>query len=131
MEPVQDRQIVDASIGENTSKAGTTIGKCSQRGVFSSSDGVEVMTNQHFDIRFGSDDGAENLAAASLCFDVAHPYLQMTLSVLATSDEGGIQGDRDRRRPRFRLDRGTITKCRAVIAHPPRRGVRPEGDFAA
>src|ERR1019366_2856193 len=60
MEPVQDRQIVDASIGENTSKAGTTIGKCSQRGVFSSSDGVEVMTNQHFDIRFGSDDGAEN-----------------------------------------------------------------------
>src|ERR1035437_3818916 len=94
MEPVQDRQIVEASIGENTSKAGTTIGKCSQRGVFSSSDGVEVMTNQHFDIHFGSDDGAENLAAASLCFDVAHPYLQVTLSVLATSDEGGIQGDR-------------------------------------
>ena len=37
----------------------------------------------------------------------------MNFYVLATPDKGGIQGDRGRRRPRFRLDRGTITKRRA------------------
>src|SRR5258708_8822742 len=113
MEPVQDRRIVDAGIGENTSKAWTTVGKGGQRGVLRSADGVEVPADQHRDVRFGSGDGAENLAPASVRFNVANSYLQMTFSVLATSNEGGIQGDRDRRRPRFRLDRGTITKCRA------------------
>src|ERR1019366_5156502 len=113
MEPVQDRRIIDARIGENTSKAWTTVGKGGQRSVLRSADGVEVPADQHCDGSFGSGDGAENLAPTSLRFNIANSYLQMTLSVLATSDEGGIQGDRDRRRPRFRLDRGTITKCRA------------------
>ena len=51
---------------------------------------------------------------------VADPYLQMTFSVLATSDEGGVQGDRDRRR-RFRRIRGMIPKrragCQCAAAH--------------
>jgi hypothetical protein len=55
----------------------------------------------------------KNLTASGFRFDVAHPYLQVTFSVLATPDKGGIQGDRDRRCPRFRLDRGTIAKGRA------------------
>ena len=97
MGPVQDRRIVDAEIGENTSKAWTTVGKAGQRGVVRSADGIEVPADQHRDVRFGSGDGAENLAPASLRFDVANSYLQVTFSVLATSDEGGIQGDRSRR----------------------------------
>jgi hypothetical protein len=40
-------------------------------------------------------------------------HLQVTFSVLATSNEGGIQSDRDRRRRRFRPDCGTIPKCGA------------------
>jgi hypothetical protein len=55
----------------------------------------------------------KNLAAASFRFDVTQPYLQVTFSVLTASDECGVQGDRDRRRPRFRLDRGAIAKGRA------------------
>src|SRR5882757_2866052 len=113
MEPVQDRRIVDAGIDENTSKAWTTVGKGGQRGVLRSANGVEVPADQHRGVRFGSGDGAENLARASLRFNIANSYLQMTFSVLATSNEGGIQSDRDCRRLRFRLDRGTITKCRA------------------
>src|ERR1700686_4472803 len=110
MEPVQDGLIVDAGICENTSKARTTVGKGGQGSVLRSAGHVEVPADQHRDVRFGSGDGAENLAAAGLRFDVTHPYLQVTFSVLATSDEGGIQGDRDRRGRglRFRLDRGTI-----------------------
>src|ERR1700682_3788450 len=113
LKPIENRRFSDAGIGENAPKAWTTVGKAGQRGVLRSADGVKVPADQHRDVRFGSGDGAENLAPASLRFDVAHPYLQVTFSILATSDEGGIQGDRDRRRPRFRLDRGTITKCRA------------------
>src|ERR1700709_1448563 len=108
MEPVQDWRIVHAGIDENTSKARTAIGEGGQSCVLRSTDSVEVPADQHRDVRFGSGDGAENLAAAGLRFNVTHPYLQVTFSVLATPDEGGIQGDRDRRGACFRLDRGTI-----------------------
>jgi hypothetical protein len=73
--------------------------------------GVEVPADQHFDVRVGSGDGAKNLAAASLRFAIANPHLQVTFGVTATPDEGGIQGDRNRRCRCFRPDRGTIPKC--------------------
>jgi len=118
---VEDRQFGDAGIGQNASKARTPIGEGRQRGAFRSADGVEVPADQHFDVRAGSGDGAENLAATRLRFHIANAYLQVTFSVLATPDEGGIQGDRDRRRRRFRPDRGTILKRHAgsqgVAAH--------------
>jgi hypothetical protein len=44
-----------------------------------SADGVEVSTDQHFDARFGSCDGAENLAATRFRFDIADPHIQVTL----------------------------------------------------
>jgi hypothetical protein len=46
---------------------------------------------------------------------VANPHLQITLPVLTTPDEGGIQGLRDRQRRCFRPDRGTI---RESFANP-------------
>jgi hypothetical protein len=113
VEPVEDRQFGDAGTGQNASKARTPIGEGRQRGAIRSADGVEVPADQHFDVRVGSGDGAENLAATRLRFHIANPYLQVTFSVLATPDEGGIQSDRDRRRRRFRPDRSTIPKCSA------------------
>jgi len=110
---VENRQLGDTGIGQNTSKARTPIGEGRQRGAFRSADSVEAPADQHLDVRVGSGDGAENLPATRLRFDIANPYLQVTFSVLATSNEGGIQSDRDRRRRRFRPDRGTIPKCSA------------------
>ena len=80
-----------------------------------SADGVEVLPDQPFDVRLGFRDGAENLTATGFRFDIANPHLEVTLSVLAAPDEGGIQGDRDRRRRRFRPDRGTIGERRASL----------------
>jgi hypothetical protein len=110
IEPVQNRQFHDAGIGKNTSKARTPIGEGRQHGAFGSADGVEAPADQHFHVRVGSGEHTENLAATRLRFNVANPHLKMALSVLATPDERGIQGDRDRRRRRVRLDRGTIPK---------------------
>jgi hypothetical protein len=110
---VENWQLGNTSIGQNTSKARTPIGEGCQRGAFRSADRVEVPADQHLDARVGSGSGAENLPAVCLRFDIANPYPQETFSVLATSDEGGIQSDRDRRRRRFLPDRGTIPKCSA------------------
>ena len=57
-------------------------------------------------------------------FDIANPNLQVTFAVLATPDEGGVQGDRDRRCCGFRPDRGTIAKGRAGF-----QGVTTHGLF--
>ena len=102
VKPVEDRRFGDAGIGQNASKARTPIGEGRQFGAFRSADSVEGPADQHFDVRVRSGDGAENLAATRLRFDIANPYLQVTFCVLATPDEGGIQSDRDRRRRRFR-----------------------------
>jgi hypothetical protein len=76
---------------QNASKARTPIGEGRQFGAFRSADSVEGPADQHFDVRVRSGDGAENLAATRLRFDIANPYLQVTFCVLATPDEGGIQ----------------------------------------
>ena len=113
MKPVEHRQLGDAGIGENASKATTPVGEGGQYGAFGSADGVEVSADQHFDVRVGSCDGAENLAATRSRFDIADPHLEVTFCVFATPDEAGIQGDVDRRRHRFPPVRGTIQKRRA------------------
>jgi transposase len=51
-----------------------------------------------------------------------HSHLQVTLSVLATTNEGAVQSDRDRRRRHFRPDRGTITQRRASSQGMPTHG---------
>ena len=79
-----------------------------QFGAFRSADGVETPADQYLDIRIGFRDGTENLSCNGFRSDVVNPDLQVTLPVLTAPDEGGIQGDRDRRRRCFRPDRGTI-----------------------
>src|SRR5277367_240350 len=113
MKPVKDRQLADAGIGENAPKPGTTVGAGCQRRVLGPAGGVEGPADQHRDVRIRSGDGAENLATASLSFDVADPYLQMPLPILTAPDEGRVQGHHDRRRRHVRLGRGTIPKCLA------------------
>ena len=101
VKPVEHRQPGDVGISENASKARAPVGEGGQYGAFGSADGVEVPADQHFDVRVGSCDGAENLAATRFRFDVADPHFQVTFCVFATPDEGGIQSDLDRRRHRF------------------------------
>ena len=119
MKPVQERQFGGAGIFENASKPRTTIGEGRQFGAFRSADSVEVPADQHLDVGVGSGNGSENLGATRFRFDVANPYFEVTFSVLATSDEGGIQGDRDPRRRRFRarlrvIDSIRVSRCRIV-----------------
>ena len=64
MEPVEHRRFRKAGIGQNASKASTTIGEGCQCGVFRSADGLKVSADRHFDVRVGSGDSAKNLAAA-------------------------------------------------------------------
>ena len=79
-----------------------------QFGAFRSADGVKALADQYLDVRIGFRDRTENLSCTGFRFDVANPHLQVTLLILTTPDEGGIQGDRDRGRRWFRPDRGTI-----------------------
>ena len=82
MKPVEDRRPGDAGIGENASQPRATIGEGGQHRILGSPGGVEVPADQHFDVRVGSGDGSENLAATRLRFDIADLHLQMPLPVL-------------------------------------------------
>jgi hypothetical protein len=115
MEPVQNRRLQDASIGENTSESRTTIGEGRQRGVAGAANRIEVVSDQPFDVCPGLRDAAENLTAASFRCDIVNPHLKSTFSVLAAPYEGGIHADRDRRRRCRRPDRGTVSKRRASL----------------
>ena len=104
--------VQDTSIGENTPESRTTIGEGRQRGV---ANRIEVLSDQPFDVCRGLRDAAENLTAAGVRFDIANRHLKPTFSVLAAPYEGGIHGDRDRRRRCRRPDRDTVSKRRASI----------------
>ena len=108
MKPVENWRFGDSSIVENASKSKTSIGEGRQFGAFQSADGVEAPADQYLDVRIGFRDRTENLPCTGFRFDIANPHLQVTFSVLTAPDEGGIQGDGDRRRRCFRPDRGTI-----------------------
>jgi hypothetical protein len=64
------------------------------------------------------------MPATSLRFDIADPHLQMPLPVLTAADEGRVQGHHDRRRRRFRLDRGTLSKSRTGFQGLAAEGLR-------
>jgi hypothetical protein len=61
VEPVENRQLGDAGISENAPQSGTPVGEGSQHRVFGSSDGVEALADQDFDICIGFGNGTENL----------------------------------------------------------------------
>jgi hypothetical protein len=64
MKPVEKRWSGNAGIGENAPKPGATVGEGGQRRALGAAAGVEVAADQPRDIRVGSGDSAENLAAA-------------------------------------------------------------------
>ena len=115
MEPVKNWRFQNASIGENAPEFRTTIVEGRQRGATGAANRIEVLPYQLFDVCPGLRDAAENLTAPRFRFDIANPRLKPTFSVLAAPDEGGIHGDRDRRRRCRRPDRGMVGQRRASL----------------
>src|ERR1700722_4052863 len=81
VEPVENRRFQDASTGENTPESRTTIGEGSQHRVLVSTNRIEVLSDQPFEVCAGLRDGTENLPAAGFRFDIANPHLELTCSV--------------------------------------------------
>ena len=115
VEPVRDRRLRDAGIGQNRSQAGTTVGERGHLGVGGSADRLEASPDQHRNVGVGPCDGAEDLPPSVGCLDVADANLQMPFAVVAAADEGRVQGDGDRRRRGRRLDRGGVAKLLADL----------------
>jgi len=109
---IQDWQVRGPGIGENAPQAGAPVGERRQHRILGSPDGIKAALDLRLDVGIGFGDGAENLPSARLRFDIANLHLQMPLAVLATADEGRIQGHRDRRSRRIRPHRGLIPKVR-------------------
>jgi len=107
--PAKDFHLQSSAHARHTSPR-ATIGEGDHRRVLGAPNGVEFAADQRFDSRIGFRDGAENLPATSLRFDIADLHLKMPLRILTAADEGRVQGDHDRRRRRSRLDRGTLNK---------------------
>jgi hypothetical protein len=98
LEPVEKRQRADASIGETAPQSAAPVGAGGQHRILGSSDGVEALADQDFDVRIGVGDGAANRSPTGLGFDIADPHLQMPLAVLIAADEPRVQGHRTGRR---------------------------------
>src|SRR5271168_4293349 len=61
MEPVENRQLGDAGISENAPQSGAPVGEGGQHRVLGSSDGVEALADQDFDVRIGFGNGTKSL----------------------------------------------------------------------
>src|SRR5271165_5133681 len=90
VEPVRNRRLRDAGLGQYRSKAGTTLAERSQRGGGGSADRLKTAPDQHRDIRTGFRDSAEDLPTAFGRLDVADANLQMPFPVVAATDEGRV-----------------------------------------
>jgi hypothetical protein len=101
VKPVENRQFADASISENAPQRGAPIGESGQLRVLCSSDGVEALADQDFDVCIGFGNGTENLPPTSLRFDIADPHLQMPLAVLTAADKRRVQGHSNGRHRHF------------------------------
>ena len=110
VEPVDNWRIRDPGIGQNRSQTGAAVGERGQLGVVGSAHRLKVSPDQHRDVGIGPRDGAEDLSASVSRLDVADANFQMPFAVVAATDEGRVQADRDRRRGGRRLDRGGVTK---------------------
>src|SRR5882757_2719283 len=73
VKPIKNRRFQDARAGENAAESGTTIGESRQHSVLDSTNRIEVLPDQPFDVCLGFRDAAENLTTTSLCFDIANP----------------------------------------------------------
>jgi hypothetical protein len=87
MEPIQDRQPIDASIEKNAPQPGTAVSEGGQRRTLGPSNRVEAAADQRRGIRVGLGDSAEDLPLSGRRLDIADPDLQMPLATLAAPDE--------------------------------------------
>ena len=114
MEPVQDRRVRDAGLGQDGPHAGAAVGERGQLGVAGATHGVEGAPDQRHDVGAGVREGAEQLPAAPGRLGVADPHLQVPFALVAAPDERCIQAEGDRGRcgriHGVRLDRGGITQ---------------------
>src|SRR5208337_4017053 len=124
VEPVRNRRLRDTGLGQDRSKAGTTVGERGQRGGGGSADRLKTSPDQHRDIRAGFRDSAEDLPPAVGCLNVADADLQMPFAVVAATDESRVYRDRDARRRGRRLDRGGVAKSLADLERMAAQGLR-------
>ena len=103
----------DTGLGQDRAQARTTVGERGHRGVGGPADCLEASPDQHRHVGIGPCDRTRRPAAARRRLDVADANLQMPFAVMTATDEGRIQGDRDRRRRGRRLDRGGVAKLLA------------------
>src|SRR5689334_21394601 len=71
VEPVEERRLGDAGLGEDGAQSRTAIGEGGQRGVWGVADLLEAAPDQRLDPGVGPGDGGEHLAGASSGLDVA------------------------------------------------------------
>jgi len=110
VKPVEHRPRGDAGIGQTAPEPRTAVGEGGQCRALTPADSVEVAADQLGNGGAGSSDGAEDLTATGLRFNIADPHLQMPLALCATANERRIQGHHDRRGCCFRTGRGALTK---------------------
>ena len=74
-EPVEDRWVRHARVGQDEAQAGAAVGERGQLGVTGAAHGVEGAPDQRHDVGAGVCDGAEHLSAASGRLGVADAHL--------------------------------------------------------
>src|SRR6476661_10201657 len=104
MEPVENRESLDASVEEDAPQPGAAVGERGQYRILGASYTIEAATDQGREVRAGLRHGAEHLPSSCRRLDVADPDLQVPLARLATPDEGRIQSHRDHLGRGGRLD---------------------------
>src|SRR3954469_18366124 len=124
MEPVENRESLDASVEEDAPQPGAAVGERGQYRLLGASDSIEVAADQGREIRVGLRHGAEHPPASRRRLDVADPDLQVPLARLATPDEGRIPGRPDRlgwsRRPDRHWHRQFLDDLEGRVSTPHR-----------
>ena len=95
MKPVQYGRLRKTRVGQDRSKAGTTIGERGQISAVNSAHRIKVSADQQRDVGVALRDSAKYLAAAAGHLDIADTNLQMALAIVTAPDEGRVQTDAD------------------------------------
>jgi hypothetical protein len=95
VEPVGNRLLRDAGVGENRLQACTAVGERGHRGTGGSTDCVKAPADQGRDVRFRSRDSTEHLPPTFPCLDIADANLEMPFAIVVAANEGRVRGDGD------------------------------------
>jgi hypothetical protein len=88
MKPVQNRRLRYSRVGQNSAQTRTTVGKSGHLGGVDPAHGFKGSLDQRGDVGLGPGDGAKDLAATGLRFDVADANFQVAFAVVAAAYEG-------------------------------------------